>query len=198
MAILRGVPDYEGSCRRQQRCRRAVGREDVHVLSGPAEADEGREEGSCLFRTSLSGPGVAIAFAVAVASGRTNRSPRNLPPPGCTQTCVFIGRRNRVGPDLPGARDAGAVHQDDVGRGVADEDEQLVPRSRIAAFMKGVGEAHGDMVFKTEQEPAIMAIMEEVGRPGADASWSTARSAAAAATGYPSALSTGSSSRRGW
>ena len=35
---------------------------------------------------------------------------------------------------------------------------------RIAAFMKEVGAGLGDVVIKTDQEPAIKAIMEEAGR----------------------------------
>jgi hypothetical protein len=35
---------------------------------------------------------------------------------------------------------------------------------RIVAFMKEIGVVHGDVLVKTDQEPAIMAIIEEGGR----------------------------------
>jgi hypothetical protein len=35
---------------------------------------------------------------------------------------------------------------------------------RIVAFMKEIGVVHGDVLVKTDQEPAIMAIVEEAGR----------------------------------
>ncbi len=35
---------------------------------------------------------------------------------------------------------------------------------RIVAFMKEIGVVHGDVLVKTDQEPAIMAIIEEAGR----------------------------------
>ena len=41
---------------------------------------------------------------------------------------------------------------------------------RIVAFMKEIGVVHGDLLVKTDQEPAIMAIIEEAGR--VTGSWS--------------------------
>ena len=35
---------------------------------------------------------------------------------------------------------------------------------RIVAFMKEIGVVHGDVLVKTDQEPAIMSIIEEAGR----------------------------------
>lgn len=35
---------------------------------------------------------------------------------------------------------------------------------RTVAFMKDIGVVHGDIVVRTDQEPVMMAIAEEIGR----------------------------------
>ena len=46
---------------------------------------------------------------------------------------------------------------------------------RIAAFMKEIGVGLGDVLIKTDQEPAIKSIMEEAGRvrarDGGESGW---------------------------
>ena len=77
---------------------------------------------------------------------------------------MLLGGRKRPWEHGASVRYAGAYYEDDVSSSGTFDVHEHIHHQAYRSTHEKIGVVHGDVLVKTDQEPAIMAIIEEAGR----------------------------------